>query len=232
MIERVNTLPLMRNPSAQGLKIRNVFSSYPEAEIFSQNNGQAFISLLDLDVVIENLSADIQELKSFLNFINPKSIFSDIETLRNLDLDNIEKVNVLITHNTQEVAYPSDTFKSDEVYEILKKGGFSLPDYEFFAVDFCRRLNKGTLKCFAMKNRCLAVTLNADDYCMLNGIVSFEKGFGTVALKSAIAQNNGKQMMVCCKDDLLEFYYKNGFFKIYEAGYWIRERNNQTDEFF
>ena len=232
MIERADSLPLMRSPSAQGLKIRNVFSSYPEAEIFSQNNGQAFISLLDLDVVIENLSCDIQELKSFLNFINPKSIFSDIETLRNLDLDNIEKVNVLITHNTQEVAYPSDILKSDEVYEMLKKGGFRLPDYEFFAVDFCRRLNKGTLKCFAMKNRCLAVTLNADDYCMLNGIVSFEKGFGTVALNSAIAQNNGKQMMVCCKDDLLKFYYKNGFFKIYEAGYWIRERNNQTDEFF
>ena len=224
MITQASVLPKLKAASAEGIKIRNIFNSCgADAQVFVQDDGKAFISLLDGDVVIQNSNADIEEIKSFLDFVKPRSVFSNIATLKDLGLKNIQKANVLIRENASECEYRSDILKSDDVYKLLLSGGFKLPAYEFFATDFCRRLNKGALNYFALRDKCVGIVLVADDYCLLNGIVSVCRGFGTVALKGALSKNSDKTMLVCCEDNLKEFYFKNGFSFLYEAGYWMEK---------
>ena len=117
-----------------------------------------------------------------------------------------------------------DSLSSKEIYDILNVKGFSLPEYPYFAVDFCRRLNRGLASCFAIKNKCAAVSFHTGDYAILNGIVSREKGFGTVALGAILQKNYGRKLLVCCEEKLIGFYEKNGFQKRYKAGYWCRQQ--------
>ena len=222
MIKKAQRLPVLSEPTAQGIKVRNIFRCYPQ-EVYVQDEGKAFISLLDGDAVIENVDADIEELRSFLDFVKPVSLFSDASTIKKLGYKSYQKANVLMKKGCVCDTPSSDKLKSDRVYELLKMGGFKLPEYEFFATDFCRRQNMGALNCFAIKDKCLAITLIADDACLLNGIVSTKKGFGTVALNGALNQNADRVMLVCCEDNLKEFYLKNGFSYVYEAGYVLED---------
>lgn len=222
MIKKASDLPRLESPSAEGIKIKNIFLSY-KSEVYVQDEGRAFISLLDGDVCLQNINADIEELRSFLDFVKPRSLFSDSETLKSLGYKNFQKANVLVKECKETAGFKSDTLKSDGVYALLTKGGFTLPEFEFFATDFCKRLNSGALNYFAVKDKCVAITLSADDFCLLNGIVSLEKGFGTAALKGAMAQNCGKTMVVCCTDQVKEFYLKNGFSHLYDSGYVLED---------
>lgn len=191
--------------------------------MYAQNSDKAFISLLDGDACIQNIDADIEELRSFLDFVKPKSLFSDTETLKKLGYKNFQRANVLVKKCEFAADLKSDTLKSDQVYNLLLKGGFKLPQFEFFATDFCRRQNIGTLKYFAKNEKGVAITLVSDKFCLLNGIVSLEKGYGTSVLSGAMGQNEGKTMVVCCEDNLKEFYFKNGFSYLYDAGYVLED---------
>ena len=222
MIKKALSLPHLQRISAEGIKIKNIFLSY-KSEVYVQDEAKAFISLLDGDVCLQNIDADIEELRSFLDFIKPRSLFSDSETLKSLGYKDFQKANVLFKECGETADLKSDTLKSDQVYALLLKGGFNLPKYEFFATDFCKRLNCGTLNYFAVKDKGVAIAITADDFCLLNGIVSLQKGFGTAALKGIMAQNGGKTMVVCCTDQVKEFYFKNGFSHLYDAGYVLED---------
>lgn len=222
MIKKATDLPRLEAVCAEGIKIKNIFLCYKN-EVYVQGGGRAFISLLDGDACLQNINADLQEVRSFLDFVKPRSLFSDSETLKNLGYTDFQRANVLVKECSETADFESDTLKSDQIYSLLLKGGFTLPEFEFFATDFCRRLNSGNLKYFAKMDKCAAITITADDFCLLNGIVSLEKGFGTAALKGAMAQNCGKTMVVCCSDQVKEFYLKNGFSYSYEVGYVLED---------
>lgn len=221
MISRIKTFHESAAPSAEILKLKNMAAAYPEeTEIFYAADTGAYISLLSGDMIITG-SINCEEVKRFLSFVKPRSVFSGADNLNALFGEkNYEEVNVLIKENC--LLSGSNTFNCDfsskEAYGLLKEGGFSLPAYEYFATDYCRRKNRGLIKVFGKKDACIAVTLEGGEYRMLSGIVSKQKGLGGPLLLSAVS--GSAPVLAVCRDELLPFYAKYGFKPLYKAGYW------------
>lgn len=222
MINRVKELPPWDKPSAQMIKIQNLFSAYKdELQLFVQNETDSVISVLGGDIIISG-GAQTEELKQFLSFLRPHSVFSDTKTLTGLYGEGgFERVNVLICKKhilpTGNNTFLYD-FSSEEAYALLSTDGFFLPPYEYFATDYCRRKNMGLIKVFGKRGECIAVTLESDKYRLLSGIVSKKKGSGGALLLSATGGD--KPILTVCRDELLPFYGKFGFTPLYKAGYW------------
>lgn len=217
-------MPDWDKPSAEMVKIQNLFETYPdEAQLFKQTESGALIFLLDSDAIICG-NANIKELKSFLGFLRPKSVFSSEDNLKLL-FDDFEKANVLICEKPAlglSADSFSDRLSSQEAFDILNIEEFDLPDYEHFATDYCRRLNHGKIKVFGKKEKCAAITLETEKYRMIGGIASKQKGLGGALLLAAI--KGDKSVLCVAKDELLPFYLKYRFKPLYKAGYW--RKNN------
>lgn len=219
MINRIYSVPEWDKPSAELIKIQNLFDTYPDiSQLFLQNETGALIFLLDGDVIISG-KPEVSETKKFLSFLRPKSIFSSSDNLKRLDYE-FEEVNVLINEKpvTSKSNLFSDKLSSREIYDILSVDEFDLPDYEYFATDYCRRLNHGKIKVFGKRDKCAAITLETKNYRMLGGIASRQKGLGGALLSAAI--NSNKPIVCVARDEVLPFYFKFGFEPLYKAGYW------------
>ncbi len=224
MITLTNNIPAAEL-SAESIKINCLFDSYKNDDsvlFWVQDEGKAVISMTDGNMIIHNKSADLEELKTFVDVLNPACIFSDMETLKGIDRTPPENINIMHrkTNITGETA--GDTLSSKEIYDLLDVKGLSLPEYPYFAVDYCKRLNHGFANYFAIKSKCAIITFNTGEFAIINGLASHQKGYGSIALKAALQKNYGKEFLVCCRDSVMEFYRKNGFEKLYNAGYWVK----------
>ena len=225
MITLTKAIPPIDSLSAEAIKIHCLFDSYKTDDsvlFWVQNDMQAVISMTDGNMIIWNKNADIEELKTFVTVLNPACIFSDFETLKALDRLPPENINIM--HRKADIMGETvgDTLSSKEIYDLLDVKGLSLPEYPYFAVDYCKRLNHGFANYFAIKEKCAVITFNTGDYAIINGLASREKGYGSVALEAALQKNYGKEFLVCCRDSVKGFYKKNGFEKLYNAGYWVK----------
>ncbi len=219
MIKLVKSIPKLSLPRAELIKINCNRDIYPDDALFwAQNSDKAIISMLDGNMVIYENGADFEELLEFINVISPRSVFSDANTLSRLFGDDFERVNVMRSRGEYKCDTPSDKLSSREIYDILNVDGLELPEYEYFAPDFCRRLNRGALSYYAKRGECAAVTISDGTHTLLNGIASSIKGGGTRALCGVLCGIEGA--IAVCRDKLQKFYIKNGFEHIYDAGYW------------
>lgn len=220
MISLVNKLPKITLPLAEVIKINCAYNSYSDVALFwVQNDNAAVISMLDGNMTIYNNAADIEELKQFIKVISPQTVFSDANTLTSLFDNDFQRVFVMKSEHRFECKTPSDTVKSDEIYNLLNVKGLELPPFEHFAVDFCHRLNGGTLKYFAIKDKCAAIGISDGQAVLLNGIASHQKGMGSLALGGLLSQYNVTAVAVC-QEQIMPFYLKNNFCYSYDAGYW------------
>ncbi len=227
MISLVNELPKTDILSAEMVKIGCLFDCYKNDNhvlFWTQDGDKAIISMTDGNMIIYNNNADIEELSHFVSVLGPVCIFSDIKTLTTLGCVPDENINIMHRKADIEGETIGDTMSSKEIYDLLDVDGLSLPEYPYFAVDYCRRLNKGGAKYFALKEKCAVITFNSGTKAIINGLASRQKGYGSVALTAALQQNYGKDFLVCCRDSVKGFYEKNGFKKIYNAGYWVKKR--------
>lgn len=227
MISLVSSLPDLSEKNAESIKINCLFQAYKNDDrvlFWVQDENKAVISLSDSNMIIHNISADIEELKEFIGVINPVCIFSDHETLKALEREPKEKIYVMSRKADIEGETIGDSLSSKELYALLDTDGLSLPEYPFFAVDFCKRLNMGTADYFAIRNTCAAITFNCQNAAIMNGIASHKKGFGSVALRAVLQKNKGRQFLVCCREKVKGFYEKNGFTPLYFAGYWVKNK--------
>lgn len=224
MISLIKNLPEINdNSSAELIKIKCLFEAYSDIALFwSQNDTDTLISMLDNNMVIYSKSADLEELKSFIDVIGPKSVFTDFKTAKALKLKVFETAIVLKRDCDIAPQDPPGNLKSDEVYDILNVDGLSLPPFDTFAVDFCHRKNIGKLKVFAKGKTFAAISIHSGNVCLINGISSKQKGQGSVALGGILSQNFGKTALVCAKENIKNFYIKNGFEEIYTAAYCER----------
>ena len=227
MIALTDFLPEAGEPNAEYIRIKCLYDCYKDDKdvlFWEQDGGRAYISLASGDMTVFCENGDYEEIKEFISVISPRSIFGSLEVLEKLGFSDIRSVEVMsrvahISGNTE-----GDSLQSGEIYDILNVKEFSLPEYPYFAVDFCRRFNRGLASYFAIKDKCAAVSFHTGNYALLNGIVSREKGIGTVALKAILQKNYGRKLLVCCEEKLIGFYEKNGFQKRYKAGYWCRQQ--------
>ena len=176
-----------------------------------QNQNDAFISMTDGNMIILNIDADIEELKEFCDMLSPACVFSDYDTLTSIGRKPKERINIMYRMADVKSEVSSDILRSDEIYSLLDVEGLSLPEYPYFAVDYCHRINMCTANYFALKDKCAAITFKCEDKAIINGIAAKEKGYGSVALKGILDLNYGRHFLVCCRDKVKGFYEKNGF---------------------
>jgi len=220
MISLKNEIERTKKISAEAIKLNCTYDLYKDIALFwTQNENDANICMLDGNMVICNNSAQIDELREFINVVSPLSVFSDANTLSLLFENNFHSVCVMKSEDRFTSNIKSDNLSSNEIYSLLDTEGLYLPSYEHFAVDFCHRLNRGALKYFALKDKCVAVTITDGQAVLLNGIASHQKGMGTLALHGVLSQSNLPCIAVC-EDNVKPFYLKNNFSHIYDAGYW------------
>ena len=211
--------------TAEGIKLFEIFKCYNDIALFwKQENTDISISLLDGNMIIDGKSADFSELKEFIKVINPKSIFSNETILKGLGIFDVSDIVTVLKYSSYAVYdLKSDKFSSDTVYGILKDCNLELPDFKYFATDYCLRLNKGRLKVFGVLDKAVALSIGTENV-LIHALASKEKGLGSICLKGIISENKGIPVLVCAAEKVKEFYIKNGFFPIYLAGYW---RNNE-----
>lgn len=220
MISLTNKLPRLVSTKAEIVKINCNYLNYHDVAMFwVQDENKAVISMLDGNMVIYNNGADFEELREFVAVISPTSVFSDSHTLTQLFGDDFHQVYVMQSNATFTCDATCDRLNSNEIYNLLDVKGLQLPAYEYFAVDFCHRLNHGSLKYFAIKDLCAAVGISDGHTVLVNGISSHKKSMGSVALCGLLSQFNIPALAVCEKD-VMPFYLKNNFSPVYNAGYW------------
>lgn len=224
MIRLVDRLPEGMSFDPELIKIHCNFELYSDIALFwVQDDNRCIISMLDGNMVIFNRNADTAELKEFISVISPSSIFTDSDTLKALSFEAGQAACVMVRKGDIASEVFGDELSSREIYELLSGGGLSLPEYEYFAVDYCRRINHGKANCFAVKGICAAVSVHAGDFALINGIASRIKGYGSAALKGIISKNYGRSITACCKEDIKGFYLKNGFEHRKNCVYWVKK---------
>ena len=226
MVTLVDKIPEIDTLSAEWVKIKCLYNSYKndsKVMFWVQNTDKCVIALTDGNMIIYNISADFEELTEFVDVINPACVFSDYDTLSKIGRKPKERINIIYRKADIKGETKGDSLSSREIYDLLDVEGLSLPEYPYFAVDYCYRLNHGFADYFALKGKCCAVTFNCGDMAIMNGIASHQKGMGSVALKGVLQKNYGRDFLVCCRDSVSEFYKKNGFCHKYYGGYWVKE---------
>ena len=226
MVTLVDKIPEIDNLSAEWVKIKCLYNSYKndsKVMFWVQDTDKCVIALTDGNMIIYIISADFEELTEFVDVINPACVFSDYDTLSKIGRKPKERINIIYRKADIKGETKGDSLSSREIYDLLDVEGLSLPEYPYFAVDYCYRLNHGFADYFALKGKCCAVTFNCGDMAIMNGIASHQKGMGSVALKGVLQKNYGRDFLVCCRDSVLEFYKKNGFCHKYYGGYWVKE---------
>ncbi len=223
MIELISDVDIIPD-SAEAIKLYETFKCYGDIALFWKQKGyELYISLLDGNMIICGKNADFDELSEFIKMINPSSIFSNESILKGLQLfDTSMIVNVLKVISNVSIDYKSDILTSKEIYSILLKANLDLPEYEYFAPDFCLRLNRNRLKYFAIGKNAVCSAIGTD-YILINSMASNLKGNGSIALKGLLSLYRNKEIFVCAAPNVSEFYIKNGFSKAYKAGYWRKK---------
>ncbi len=228
MIELVSNLPDIKAINAEWVKIKCLYDSYKDdgkVLFWCQDGEKAIISMTDGNMIIFNNGGDTAELTEFCDLLSPACVFSDYETLTALNRVPDERINIMHIKAVGFKADNGDTMRSDEIYKLLDVEGLSLPEYPYFAVDFCHRLNRGSADYFGIQGKCMAVSFKTEGLSIMNGIASHEKGFGKIALNGILSKNEGNDFLVCCRDKVKGFYENNGFKPLYFGGYWVK--NNE-----
>ena len=209
-------------PNAELLKIKLTFDAYSDIALFwRQEDTGCVISMLDGNMVIyAPEGTDFDELYEFIGVLSPRGIFTSLNVAEKLKLKNIQRAAVMVKTADGGEKGKCDALSSDELYKFLLSGGFNLPEYPDFAVDICHRVNHGLACVFALRDGFAAVCFNTDNFCLINGIVSFKKGMGSRALSQISAEHKGKTIIACCEENVCGFYTKNGFKHLYDTAYW------------
>lgn len=226
MIRLVNVLPDVSGNSAELVKIKCLYDAYKDDTkvlFWCQDEGNAIISMTDGNMIIYNNGANTEELREFADVLGPACVYSDYDTLCAIGRKPRERINIMYIDAKAKCQVQGDSVTSKEIYDLLDVEGLSLPEYPYFAVDYCRRINHGGADSFALKDKCAAISFKSGDFAIINGIAAKQKGYGNVALNAILEKNNGKRLFVCCRDKVKGFYEKNGFKPLYYGGYWVKE---------
>lgn len=230
MISLIKELPEISKINAEWVKIRCLYEAYKNDDkvlFWAQDDSKALISMTDGNMIIFNNGAQEEELREFCEVLSPACVFSDYDTLCAIGRKPRERINIMYRMADIKSDTVRDTLKSDEIYSLLDVDGLSLPEYPYFAVDYCRRLNLGYADYFGLRDKCAAITFNCEDKAIINGIAAKEKGYGSVALKGILSLNYGRHFLVCCRDKVKGFYEKNGFKTLYYGGYWVKNNEHK-----
>ncbi len=225
MIKQVSRLPDLAPLSVENFKILSDCEIYPDlTEIYLNDKGTIISHSPGGGCVISGEEDD--EIVSFLEFLNPQSIFCSFENASKINLKGYEKNSVFVmkTVAAEKGGVKETDIKSDEVYSLLKEAeDFYLPSFENFAVDFCRRKNRGGLVVRCIDNTALSMAFTLSDTAFICGVVSKRAGYGSKVLKELLSLLYGKTVFAAVREQIVPFYLKNGFKTETKATYFIKK---------
>lgn len=222
MISLTRSIPQADGTNAEHLRISCLFDSYRDDKdvlFWRQSDSGTLIGLCDGVMTLHRCGGDADELREFINMLSPTLLFSSTEALRAIGLQPSETAEVMLAEAEFEAVPQGDELSSGDIYAIFAAAGLDVPDYPHFAVDLCRRINRGCADTYGIKGKCAAVTFKTGNSAMLSGLASLERGFGGQALRAIAAKNSGRRLLLCCRPELVGFYEKHGFKKTYKVGF-------------
>ena len=235
MITLTTEQPRINITSAASFKINSDREIYGDTCRFYTNERGGIISLPSGGGCSVCGDFESEELTAFFRFVKPKSVFCDGADC-DLDLEGYTTYPVTVLKRegggeNNDNAFSFD-LSSDKIYAILKAANaFILPSYEYFAVDFCRRTNRGALMCAASENRTAAIAFICGNAALLCGVASCEKGMGGRVLQSLLSNLGGKMVFVAARGETAPFYIKNGFTPV-GAGICYEKTVGEENELF
>lgn len=222
MITLTDEVPALDCENFEYIRIKCLFDCYGsggDVMFWRQSNGNTLIAMADGNMTVYRNGGSLEELTEFIDVLSPAVLLSDSETLTAVNMPPTETAEVMRLRPQHLTVSDGDRLSSDEIYRIFSKAGLHLPDYPHFAVDLCRRLNRGLATCCGIKEKCAAVAFNTDHCALITGLASLERGYGGKTLRAIIAKNSEKSIVLCCKAELVSFYEKYGFEKTYKIGF-------------
>lgn len=211
----------------QSLKIACTRAAYPDISQLWVQHGGTFISCLEGDAVISGDVSDAREMREFLMFLSPRSVFLSLTAAKKLFDCTVETVGVYCREGEALFADRGEQADSRMLYDALCVPGLQLPEYEYFAVDFCHRLNRGQAEYYYKKDRCAAIAFVCGGQCLINGVASRAAGGGRQAVEGVTAKCGAKRTYAVCRSENRGFYEKLGFKYQYEAAYYRRTDTNE-----
>ena len=188
----------------------------PDIWVQKQNNNiTAVISRFGGRLYITANSADLEEIKEFINVMGFSEVFTEKETAESLGFNKFDEFTVLKKPVKGQADF-CDIPPLKNLYAALKEGedgDIVLPEFEFFAADISHRLRHGGAVAL-LEDFGAALAFKSEFGGIINGI-SVKKGLrgrglGRKLLKNICEYLNG-DIFVCTNEKTAEFYIKNGF---------------------
>ncbi|MBR3144880.1 MAG: hypothetical protein IKF53_03190 [Clostridia bacterium] len=212
MIIKTDELSAIEKKDVFSLRIMCEIESFPDTTVLYKSDLGGYIADTKGGCIISG-EFNGAELSSFINFLSPKTIFSNLQNAEEIKgYKNRKTVTVFEKCDTKETKFSGDELKSDEIYDILKKAkGFSLPPFEQFAVNFCRQKNKNNLFYTAFRERAVAIASVSGEWAYISAVASLKAGCGSAVLGGLLSKLKGKKVFAVCEEKIKPFYIKNGF---------------------
>ena len=153
--------------------------------------------------------ADKNELKEFLNFNGVNSVFC------NVDLGGFENGIVLKFKGNTTAYYPKTAYPDYKFIYNLLVNEFTLPSYNNFVSDISFRISRECATVVCSETACCFTLWETEKTAVISAVVTDrkrrKKGEGSKALQSLCKHLKHKDIFVFCKENLANFYLKNGF---------------------
>ena len=247
MITKIDTKTATRllgkEKDVLSLKIGGNLKAYQGYDFCSFYAGKdVFIGRYYDDLVVRTKGGlsdeEMEELSLFLKMCGFKQAICSLETGKRLELmgwDNcFESMQFGFSTNLipENEKYPDfseleENPPLDSVFEILKEG-FPDLNYESWYTDINHKIRHDVSKVYVYKGATATVMSDMNDSVFIALLASKKEARGTGAAKNLLRglgahfEKQGKETSVLCKEELIPFYKKAGF---YECGKTVTIKN-------
>ena len=247
MITKIDTKTAARllgkEKDVLSLKIGGNLKAYQGYDFCSFYAGRdVFIGRYYDDLVIRDKGGlsdeEMEELSLFLKLCGFKQAICSLETGKRLELmgwDNcFESIQFKFSTNLIPEAEEYPDFSEleenpplDCVFEILKEG-FPDLDYESWYTDINHKIRHNVSKVYVYKGATATIMSDMNDSIFIALLASKKEARGTGAAKNLLRglgahfEKQGKETSILCREELIPFYKKAGF---YECGKTVTIKN-------
>lgn len=219
-------IPEIRNPVA--VKILCAYKAYANQPSIAQfwhqidNNGNMLSLICSLNGYLNLWSnnSDTDEIASFIKFLSPVGIFTNLDTANKLRLRINEKCLCFEKLPPFEKTEYVENGTPRELLRVLRCG-LEIPDADSFIADVSFRKYHDAAE-YVINGGGALIYFN-DQSALIHGIAvpkaERKKGVGSFLIKLILSKAESRKVYACCIKENENFYIKNGFTYIGEAAY-------------
>ncbi len=196
------------------------YGQYPKLALFwtqTDDDGTvtALLCMLDNNLQIScKTNCNYEELSEFIKALSPKSVFTEKENIKPLNLKINEECMVFLLEDfSDRTPIMENTYCGLEYLHGILSKHLNIAEKDAFIADMSHRIRHNCAT-YVTGNFSAAALLYSGDYGILNGIAvnpeSRKSGLGSATLNRILSGFRGKHFYVCCTENNAPFYMKNG----------------------